>query len=282
MHKSSYLSLADQGKNAWWRYAVGIALTLLIWIVGTAFLTYPFLDDPDSLGTFAVSLLSFALLLFGVWLATALLHRRPFGSLIGPLGRLNWQRLLLGAAIWSSLLILATLGNVIFFGVRYSFNTEFFQHWPYVLVALVLIPLQTSAEEVFFRGYLLQACGRLTKNWLVLSLINGVLFTLPHLANTEAEMNFPLAIADWFLVGAGYALITLRSGSLDYVLGMHAINNLLLTIIVGYEGGSLPSIAIFMTQGQISFYDVLSLFAAIAVAYVLIDRIESRFAKKAQ
>ena len=116
----------------------------------------------------------------------------------------------------------------------------------------------------------------------MLSLINGVLFTLPQLANTEAEMNFPLGIAHWFLVGAGYALITLRSGSLDYVLGVHAINNLLLTIIVGYEGGSLPSIAIFMTQGQISFYDVLSLFAAIAVAYVLIDRIESRFAKKAQ
>ena len=68
------------------------------------------------------------------------------------------------------------------------------QYWPYLLVALALIPLQTSAEEFFFRGYLLQASGRLTQNWLVLSVINGVLFTLPHLGNVEVELNFLFSV----------------------------------------------------------------------------------------
>ncbi len=283
MSKNVYLALADQGKNAWWRYAVGIVLTLLIWMVGTAFLTYPFLNDPNSVAVFAVSLLTFGLLLLGVWLATTWLHHRPFGSLIGPSGRLNGRRLLLGAGIWAGLLILVTLGNVIFMGVRYTFNANFLQGWPYLLVALVLIPLQTSAEEFFFRGYLLQGTGQLTKNWLVLSLLNGILFTLPHLANPEVEQNdLLIAFLNWALVGAGWTLITLRSGSLDYVLGIHAINNLLLTVLFGYTGGGMPAIALFMTEGaQITLYDNLALFAALAVAYWLISRLEPRSEKDA-
>jgi membrane protease YdiL (CAAX protease family) len=282
MSKNVYLALADQGKNAWWRYGVGIVLTLVIWMVGTAFLTFPFLDAPDSIAAFAVSLLTFGLCLLGVWLATAWLHCRPFGSLIGPSGRLNGRRLLLGAGIWAGLVVLVTLVSVTFMGVRYSFNANFLQGWPYLLVAVVLIPLQTSAEEFFFRGYLLQGAGRLTKNWLVLSIFNGMLFTLPHLANPEVEHNsFLLSVLNWFLVGAGWTLITLRSGSLDYALGIHAINNLLLTVLIGYEGGSLPPIALFVTQGQITMYDIVALFAALAAAYWLISHLESRFEKDA-
>jgi membrane protease YdiL (CAAX protease family) len=283
--KNVYLALADQGKNAWWRYGMGIVLTLVVWMIGTAFLTVPFQESgllvPGSVAEFALSLLTFGLMLLGVWLAVAWLHRRPFGSLIGPSRRLNGKRLLLGAGIWAGLFILVTLGNVIFMGVRYTFNADFLQYWPYLLVALALIPLQTSTEEFFFRGYLLQASGRLTQNWLVLSVINGVLFTLPHLGNVEVELNFLFSVLNWFLVGAGWTLITLCSGSLDYALGIHAINNLLLTVIFGYEGGSLPPIALFMTQGQITLYDIVSLFAALAAAYWLISRLESRSAKEA-
>jgi len=287
MSKNIYLDLADQGKNAWWRYAVGIVLTLLVWMIGTAFLTVPFQESgllaPGSVAELALGLLTFGLLLLGVWMATTWLHRRSFGSLIGPSGRLNGKRLLLGAGIWAGLFILITLINVIFMGVRYTFNASFLQTWPYLLAALLLIPLQTSAEEFFFRGYLLQGSGRLTKNWLVLSVLNGVLFSLPHLFNPEAEQNdFLIAFLNWFLVGAGWTLITLRSGSLDYALGIHAINNLLLTVLFGYTGGGLPAIALFVTEGaQISLYDNVTLFAALSAAYWLITRLESRSEKEA-
>ena len=252
-------------------------------MVGTAFLTYPFLNDPNSFATFAVTLLTFGLLIVGTWLATAWLHRRSFGSLIGPSGRLNGRRLLLGAGIWAGLFILITLVNVIFMGVRYTYNANFLQAWPYLLAALLLLPLQTSAEEFFFRGYLLQASGRLTKNWLVLRLLNGVLFTLPHLFNPEVEQNaLPIAFLNWFLVAAGWTLITLRSGSLDYALGMHAINNLLLTVLFGYTGGGLPAIALFVTEGaEATLYDIVTLFASLAAAYWLISRLEKRPAAQA-
>jgi len=90
---------------------------------------------------------------------------------------------------------------------------------------------------VFFRGYLLQATGRLTRNVWMLSVINGVVFTLPHLANPETEGNAVLAGLNWFVFGFFATIITLRSGSLDYALGIHAVNNLFGLIIAGYEGG---------------------------------------------
>ncbi|MCL6510436.1 MAG: CPBP family intramembrane metalloprotease [Anaerolineae bacterium] len=278
MFKNEYLTLADQGKNAWWRYGAGILLVLSIWMVGSALLTVPLQESglaaPGSVLEFALGLLTFGLMLLGVWLATAWLHRRSFGSLVGPGGRLSGRRLLFGAAIWTGLSLIATASSVIFEGTRYTLNPNFAQSWPYLLVALILIPLQTSAEEFFFRGYLLQATGRLTQNPLVLSAVNGVLFTLPHLANPEAEQFFALAILDWFLVGAGWTLITLRSGSLDYALGMHAIGNLLLTILLGYEGGALPAVSLLVTSAPPSPYGILTLCASLVVSYWIISRVE--------
>jgi membrane protease YdiL (CAAX protease family) len=284
MFKNEYLTLADQGKNAWWRYGAGILLVLSIWMVGSALLTVPLQESglaaPGSVLEFALGLLTFGLMLLGVWLATAWLHRRSFGSLVGPGGRLSGRRLLFGAAIWTGLSLIATASSVIFEGTRYTLNPNFAQSWPYLLVALILIPLQTSAEEFFFRGYLLQATGRLTQNPLVLSVINGVLFTLPHLSNPEAEQYFVLAILNWFLFGAGWTLITLRSGSLDYALGMHAANNLLLTVLFGYEGGGLPTISLLITSAPASLYNIFTLFAGLAVSYWIISRVESSSRKE--
>ncbi|WP_448336681.1 CPBP family intramembrane glutamic endopeptidase [Chloroflexus aurantiacus] len=282
MLTNPYLALADQGKNAWWRYVLGVFLILTIWMLGTGLMVFPFQQDNntaiDSVLEYAVFLLTFGLILFGVWLVTIWLHRRPFGSLIGATGRLNGRRLLLGAAIWGGLLIIfVVLPNVLFAGSYYVYNPDFVNKWPYVLVALLLIPLQISAEEFFFRGYLLQAGGRLVKNWFVLSFINGVLFTLPHLANAEAEGQVLLASLNWFLSGAGWTLITLRSGSLDYALGMHAINNLFLTIVFGYESRDFPSFALFMSPPpQLDVLGLVTLFIAMAVSYWIIDRIEAR------
>ncbi len=41
MSKNIYLALADQGKNAWWRYLVGMLIAVAVWIVGSALITLP-------------------------------------------------------------------------------------------------------------------------------------------------------------------------------------------------------------------------------------------------
>lgn len=270
MSTNMYLSLADQGKNAWWRYLVGILLIVVLWIAGSALLIGPVAGGGfEALRTpvgFALSLLSFAPMLLGTWLVTAWIHRRPVGSLIGPSRRLNWRRIVTGMAVWVVLMALATAGEAALFGT-YSLNRNFLQNWPFLLLAVALLPIQTSAEEFLFRGYLLQGTGRITKNWILLSVINGALFTVLHLANPEAGQEPVFATLSWFAIGVFFALITLRSGSLDYALGIHAIHNVSSAVLFGYEGGVLPATALFITPQLHGLYTFVSLLVALVVAY---------------
>ena len=53
------------------------------------------------------------------------------------------------------------------------------------VIAIVLIPIQTSFEEYLFRGYLMQGIGIITKyKWIPL-LITSLVFGLMHISNQE-------------------------------------------------------------------------------------------------
>ena len=272
-----FLDLADTGKNAWWRYVLGVLLVLMMWMIGTVIIITPvtlqIVNEASPFGL-ALALLTFAPMLLGPMLVTRWLHGRPVATLVGPERRLNWRRIGVGALLWLVLAGLATLVDALLRPGQYMVNPAFLQNLPLLLVGLFLIPLQTSAEEVFFRGYLLQATGRLTRNVWMLSVINGVVFTLPHLANPETEGNAVLAGLNWFVFGFFATIITLRSGSLDYALGIHAVNNLFGLIIAGYEGGALPALALFVASELDAAYALLSLLVAALTAFIFLNRLE--------
>jgi membrane protease YdiL (CAAX protease family) len=100
-------------------------------------------------------------------------------------------------------------------------------------VILVLTTIQASAEEFLFRGYLLQGTGLVTRRTVVLMLVNGVLFAVPHLGNPEIGSGFALLATYYFLFGAFATLVVLRAGSLHLVIGLHVANNLLGALVVG-------------------------------------------------
>jgi len=286
MSKNVYLALADQGKNSWLRYLASIFLIVLIFvlsnglIIGFALELGWFTPGTGTLTEFVLSLLTFLPMLLGVFLINGWLHRRSVGSLIGPAGRLNLRRIALGVLIWGGLFLLFHTIEAVLYG-NYTFNPAYFANWPFLLASLLLVPVQTSAEEFLYRGYLLQASGRLTQNPMVLSVINGILFTLPHLANPETGEYGWYAILSWFVFGAGYTLITLRSGSLDYALGGHAINNILSMNIVGYEGGAVSAPTLFVNSQINPLYGLLTNLVALAITYWLVSRLESQTAVKA-
>jgi len=83
-----------------------------------------------------------------------------------------------------------------------------------------------------------------------------------------------LAGLNWFVFGFFATLITLRSGSLDYALGIHAVNNLFGLIIAGYEGGALPALALFVASELDAAYALLSLLVAALTAFIFLNRLE--------
>jgi len=58
-----FLDLADTGKNAWWRYVLGVLLVLMMWMIGTVIIITPvtlqIVNEASPFGL-ALALLTFA------------------------------------------------------------------------------------------------------------------------------------------------------------------------------------------------------------------------------
>lgn len=90
----------------------------------------------------------------------------------------------------------------------------------FALVLLLTSPLQAAAEEVFFRGYLLQAIGSATGNRWVGVVGSAVIFALLHGVQSPALFSHRLAFG---LVAGALVVVT---GGLEAGIAAHIVNNL--------------------------------------------------------
>jgi membrane protease YdiL (CAAX protease family) len=217
-------------------------------------------------------MLSFVVFLGGTAAAVVLIHRRRFVSLITPANAINWRRVGQGCAAWVVLVAAMSVVESVLYPGRYQLTFDAVRFIPFALASLIFIPIQTTAEELFFRGYILQSAGLLVKNPLLLSFVSGFLFMVPHLANPEVAVNFWLLALFYFAFGAFLAYITLKEDSLELALGIHAGNNLFTAIFANYVGGALTTPAIFTVAELDAVYNLVGSLAAMALFFFLFFR----------
>lgn len=247
-----YIKQAFKSLHEWWRYLVGIIIIFLASQIGSIPLLIAVMfkvmaeggdiesiQDPnvmmtvlDSNLTLFLMLLSFAVGLLGVYLVVKFLHRQPFVELTTSRKKIDWGRVFFGFALIAITTIVVT-------GLDYYNNPEDyvlqFNLVPFVIlaiIAIIMIPLQTSFEEYLFRGYLMQGIGVLAKNkWLPL-LITSVVFGGLHLANPEVDKLGNVIMI--FYIGTGFFLgiMTLMDEGMELALGFHAGNNLIAALLV--------------------------------------------------
>ncbi len=196
----------------------------------------------------AFSLSSIAVILPSVWLARLIMGPRPVGLLSSIAGRLRWRwmmRLILpvviayGASTLFSVFLLPVLtGESIPHGAVSSST------WIVVLVAVLLVPLQATAEEFFFRGYLAQMIGGWLKHPLFAILLPVPLFTIGHQYDVWGLIDVSV-----FAVVAGW--LVWRTGGLEASIVAHIVNNTVIFVIgafglidVNSKTGSGLSVAI--------------------------------------
>lgn len=176
----------------------------------------------------AFSLSSIAVILPSVWLARLIMGPRPVGLLSSIAGRLRWRwmaRLILpvviayGASTLLSVFLLPVLtGESIPHGAVSSST------WIVVLVAVLLVPLQATAEEFFFRGYLAQTIGGWLKHPLFAILLPVPLFTIGHQYDVWGLIDVSV-----FAVVAGW--LVWRTGGLEASIVAHVVNNTVIFVI---------------------------------------------------
>ncbi|MEI2716165.1 MAG: CPBP family glutamic-type intramembrane protease [Candidatus Nanopelagicales bacterium] len=261
--RPSYLDWSNSGRSSGWRYLSGALLILIIWFIGQALLV---IVGALALGAeitpageirgipqwwvLLISVGSFIPFFIATPLIVRFILDRPALTVVTPFRRISPRLMLWGGALWLVAVILPSIPVLITRSADLTWNYQPGVFWPALGVAIVLLIFQTTAEELFFRGYLLQWFGKKFTGAWFLGVASGVLFALPHLANPEvAEADgwgWLLAFAAYFPIGFALAVVSVRSGTLELAIGAHFANNFLNVVVVSVSNSALGTTALWI------------------------------------
>ncbi len=178
-----FIAQAFKVKHEFWRYLLGSLLVAIGAIIGQiplmGAITYKTIKDGGSpldinedtmysaldsnLFLFLV-LLSFVIAFVGLWVAVKTLHQQKMVTVVTSRKSLDWKRILFAFVFWGVISSGMVLLDYFYLSPEgYEFNFEPSRFLILVIIAVALIPIQTSLEEYVFRGYLMQGFGTATK-----------------------------------------------------------------------------------------------------------------------
>ncbi|WP_288926424.1 type II CAAX endopeptidase family protein [uncultured Maritimibacter sp.] len=229
--------------------------------------------NPASASIFFATFIGFHI---GLLIVLPLLHKRSYPTLFGPTRRLNLRHFAIGTAV--TLALATFLYGVMFVervflpdGVEPTVRQiRPLSDWLVWLVpAIVLIFLQTFAEEALFRGYLLQQLRARFASVFVWAVLPSFIFGLLHFdASTYGTMNALAYVFNTTTTGILLCLITIRTGNLGAAAGLHFGNNAAL-IMIGIDG-NLDGFSLFVVGMELeSGYTAYSILSQTAFTLVL-------------
>jgi membrane protease YdiL (CAAX protease family) len=265
MDGAMFFAKAHQGRNGWWRWLLTITGTLTVWLIGHAPILAFIQMETERLGLgeqaffggtfpagvdqnvyFLLVLIPFALAFVAMWLLIRLLHRKPLVAVMTGRPRFDWRRAFLAYAL---ILALSVIGAFVIMPVSaytYQFDPERFLLL--LLMALFLLPLQTTFEELFFRGYLMQGFYLLLKSRMAALIVVTGAFVLIHIANPEFNRDYLVGATLYITISVLLGLSAVLDDGLEIPCGMHAANNFFLVAILSPADGSFATYALYTTE----------------------------------
>ncbi|MBU2996106.1 CPBP family intramembrane metalloprotease [Cellulophaga baltica] len=177
-------------------------------------------------------LLSFVIGLVSIFLVVKLYHKQTITALTTSRKKIDWKRVFFAFTVWAVVSIAMTLVDVYLSPENYILSFEWNKFLILLLIGVILIPLQTSFEEYFFRGYLMQGIGLMSKKKFVPLLITSTIFGLMHIFNPEvSKLGYGIMV---YYIGTGFFLgiLALMDEGIELSLGFHASNNLITALLV--------------------------------------------------
>lgn len=185
------------------------------------------------------------------FLVTWWLHRLKPRWVSSVVPRLRWGYLAICVGL-SVVALLASLGVGLLLPLQAGdapigeVNDFTSQTRDFIIVILLLTPLQAAGEEYLFRGYLTQAFGSLVwgrrASQALAVLVPALIFALFHGLSQDWPVFF-----DRFAFGVVAGILVIRTGGLEAPIAMHVLNNFLafglalafgdLTAALNAEGG---------------------------------------------
>lgn len=207
----------------------------------------------DMLGknlTFAIMVGQLAVFLVILLIWVKFVQEQSLRSFTTARPKIDWKRVFFSFFIWGCISAGFTLYDYYANPQDYVWNfnpTEFF---PFLIIALILLPLQTSFEEYLFRGHIMQGLGLATRTRWIPLIVSSVLFGVMHIANPEvAKLGMIVMV---YYIGTGFFLgiITLMDDGMELALGFHAANNIVAALLVTSDWTVLQTHAILKNTAE--------------------------------
>lgn len=186
---------------------------------------------PSNLRLFLL-LISFAITVPGIWLTVTKLHDLPFISVITGRKKIDFERILYSFMIFGT-----AISSLVF--LDYSLNPDDYQvnfkikeFIILFIIAISLIPIQISVEEIVFRGYLMQGFGNWFNSRFMALFLSSTVFGLLHFSNPEIDALGNKFIVQYITAGFILGIIALMDDGLELSLGLHAAQNLIGVLIL--------------------------------------------------
>jgi hypothetical protein len=242
-----FLNQVSGFKNPFWMYLLGSFVIIIFTVIGQLPLTF-FITNESILSSggdpmlvlrsldknlqLFLLLIPFAVGFLGFFLVIKKMHGRSLCSVSTSRESLDWKRIFYAFSVWGIFSMILIFGDYFIYPDDYQWNFNFRSFALLFLIAIFLIPIQTSLEEYIFRGYLMQGFATLFRSRWGALLMTSLVFGSLHLFNPEVEkLGYGLI---FYYIGTGLFLgiLTLMDEGIELALGFHAANNLTTALLV--------------------------------------------------
>lgn len=166
-------------------------------------------------------------------LASLIVNGPRVGLISSAAGRLRWAWMLQCALAAAVIAAVLTALSYLIPGANEGGGEANPMWLASLIIVVLLVPVQATAEEYVFRGYLAQAIGRWLRHPAYAILLPVPLFVLGHLYDWMGQLGVGI-----FAVAAGW--LTWRTGGLEAAIALHIVNNLA-GFLLGLATGSDPT-----------------------------------------
>lgn len=287
--QASPLIAAPPTERRWLRLIGFLALSPLLMAVGLFVLiavmplfipggwdaldmSVPLPETPDRLWGENAHTLSLGAMLglmaAGITLAAMLVYRQPWRAFAWPGRRFDVSHFLVGLAMMAAVFaILAPISYAMgdpwsppLFNALYPTPSKL----AYVAASVVGLLVAAAAEEVVFRGVLLRISAAFTRNVWLLCAVNALAFSAIHLDPD------PVAFVAIAMSGFVWVWAALRLGGLEFAIGAHLGNNLMISLFVEPISEFVP------TDDRAQWIELAPEFAVCVITVIFIERLAHR------
>lgn len=229
----------------------GTVLAVAIWQLFSAIVLLPLILDGQGMielmgsrSGMLLTLLTFAGIWIGVWLAVRFVHADRIGNVCGANGRLSWHDFAKGFA---AVCLTSILSEISIYAIRpeFALSAISFPVWLAGFLPMVLLCLvQTSGEELLFRGYLVRGLANRFRSPWIWAFLPGLTFVSIHATPDMTVKDAALVLLTIGSLTILLVWLVYATGNLGAAMGVHMGNNLFAFMLVGHQDG-LTSFALF-------------------------------------